>query len=41
MNNKYYTVCGITEIGSRIFLVRHTYGAAKDRIRLGRICLRG
>lgn len=34
MNNKYYTVCGITEIGGKILLVRHTYGAAKDRILL-------
>lgn len=34
MNNKFYTVCGITEIGGKILLVRHTYGAAKDRILL-------
>lgn len=34
MNNKFYTVCGITEIDGRILLVRHTYGAAKDRILL-------
>lgn len=34
MNNKYYTICGITEIGGKIPLVRHTYGAAKDRILL-------
>lgn len=34
MNNKYYTVCGITEINGKILLVRHTYGAAKDRILL-------
>lgn len=40
MNNKYYTVCGITEIGGKILLVRHTYGAAKDRILLpgGFVC---
>lgn len=34
MNNKYYTVCGIVEIGSKVLLVRHTYGNAKDRILL-------
>ena len=34
MNNKYYTVCGIVEIESRVLLVRHTYGNAKDRILL-------
>ena len=34
MNNKFYTVCGITEIDGEILLVRHTYGAAKDRILL-------
>lgn len=34
MNNKYYTVCGIVEINSKILLVRHTYGNAKDRILL-------
>ena len=34
MNNKYYTVCGIVEIDSKILLVRHTYGIAKDRILL-------
>lgn len=40
MNNNYYTVCGITEIGGKILLVRHTYGAAKDRILLpgGFVC---
>ncbi|MCM1165987.1 MAG: NUDIX domain-containing protein [Lachnospiraceae bacterium] len=40
MNNKYYTVCGITEINGKILLVRHTYGAAKDRILLpgGFVC---
>ena len=32
MNNKYFTVCGIVEIGGKILLVRHTYGTAKDRI---------
>lgn len=26
MNNKYYTVCGITEIGGKILLVRHSKG---------------
>ena len=34
MNNKYYTVCGIVEIGGKVLLVRHTYGNAKDRILL-------
>lgn len=34
MNNKFYTVCGITEIDGRILLVRHTYGTAKGRILL-------
>ena len=34
MNNKFYTVCGIVEINGRVLLVRHTYGAAKDRILL-------
>lgn len=34
MNNKFYTVCGITEIDGKILLVRHTYGMAKDRILL-------
>lgn len=34
MNNKFYTVCGITEIDRKILLVRHTYGTAKDRILL-------
>ncbi len=40
MNNKYYTVCGITEINGKILLVRHTYGTAKDRILLpgGFVC---
>lgn len=40
MNNKYYTVCGITDIGGKILLVRHTYGTAKDRILLpgGFVC---
>ncbi len=32
MGNGYFTVCGIVEIESKILLVRHTYGAAKDRI---------
>lgn len=34
MNNSYYTVCGIVEIGGKILLVRHTYGTAKGRILL-------
>lgn len=34
MNNKFFTVCGITEINGKILLVRHTYGTAKDRILL-------
>ncbi len=34
MNNKFYTVCGIVEIDGKVLLVRHTYGAAKDRILL-------
>lgn len=34
MNNKFYTVCGITEIDGKILLVRHTYGTAKNRILL-------
>lgn len=34
MNNKFYTVCGITDIDGKVLLVRHTYGAAKDRILL-------
>lgn len=34
MNNKFFTVCGITEINGQILLVRHTYGTAKDRILL-------
>lgn len=34
MNNKFYTVCGIVEIGGKVLLVRHTYGSAKDRILL-------
>lgn len=32
MNNKYFAVCGIVEINSKILLVRHTYGTAKERI---------
>ena len=31
-SNRYYAVCGIVEIEGRILFVRHTYGAAKDRI---------
>ena len=34
MNNKSFTVCGIVEIDSKVLLVRHTYGSAKDRILL-------
>ncbi len=34
MNNKFYTVCGLTEIDHKILFVRHTYGMAKDRILL-------
>lgn len=34
MNNSFYTVCGIVEIGGKILLVRHTYGTAKGRILL-------
>ncbi len=34
MNNKFYTVCGLVEIDGKVLLVRHTYGAAKDRILL-------
>ena len=34
MNNKYFTVCGLLLIDGRVLLVRHTYGAAKDRILL-------
>lgn len=33
-NNKFFTVCGIVEVESKILLVRHTYGTAKDRILL-------
>ena len=33
-NNKCFTVCGIVEIDNKILFVRHTYGAAKDRILL-------
>lgn len=32
MNNKYFTVCAIVEVDNNILLVRHTYGAAKERI---------
>jgi len=32
MGNGFFTVCGIVEIEGKILLVRHTYGAAKDRI---------
>ena len=27
-----FTVCGIVEIDSKVLLVRHTYGTAKNRI---------
>ncbi len=33
-NNRFFAVCGIVEIDGKILLVRHTYGAAKDRILL-------
>jgi len=32
VGNGFFTVCGIIEIESKILLVRHTYGTAKDRI---------
>lgn len=32
MGNGFFTVCGIVEIDGKVLLVRHTYGAAKDRI---------
>lgn len=32
MSNRYYAVCGILDIDGRILFVRHTYGAAKERI---------
>jgi len=32
MSNRFYAVCGILEIDGKILFVRHTYGAAKDRI---------
>lgn len=31
-SNRFYAVCGILEIDGKILFVRHTYGAAKDRI---------
>ena len=33
-NIPHFAVCGIVEIDSKILLVRHTYGVAKDRILL-------
>lgn len=33
-NTSDFAVCGIVEIDSKILLVRHTYGVAKDRILL-------
>ena len=33
-NKKCFAVCGILEIDSKIVLVRHTYGVAKDRLLL-------
>ena len=33
-NTPHFAVCGIVEIDSKILLVRHTYGVAKDRILL-------
>ncbi len=32
MGNGLITVCGIVEIDSKVLLVRHTYGTAKNRI---------
>ncbi|MCR5599149.1 MAG: NUDIX hydrolase [Ruminococcus sp.] len=32
MSNRYYAVCGILDIDGKILFVRHTYGAAKERI---------
>ena len=32
MNNNFFTVCAIVDIDEKILMVRHTYGAAKDRI---------
>ena len=32
MGNGFFTVCGIVEIDSKVLLVRHTYGTAKNRI---------
>ena len=32
MSNHYYAVCGILDIDGKILFVRHTYGAAKERI---------
>ena len=32
MSNRFYAVCGIVDIGGKILFVRHTYGAAKERI---------
>ena len=33
-STRHFAVCGILEIDGRILFVRHTYGAAKDRILL-------
>ena len=32
MSNRFYAVCGILDIDGKILFVRHTYGAAKERI---------
>ena len=32
MSNRFYAVCGILDIAGKILFVRHTYGAAKERI---------
>ena len=32
MSNRFYAVCGILDINGKILFVRHTYGAAKERI---------
>lgn len=32
MSNRFYAVCGILEIDGKILFVRHTYGAAQNRI---------
>ena len=32
MGNGFFTVCGIVELESKVLLVRHTYGSAKNRV---------